>query len=113
MPHHVDVHVGAQLRALRILRGFTQVRLAEATGITFQQVQKYETGKNRISASRLYDFAKVLDSEVSSFFAGIDDGSSADEMFGRLDIEFARSFSEIPNPKIKQAIVRLIKDAVE
>ena len=67
-PNPVDVFVGQQLRAHRSLRGFTQEDLATQTGITFQQIQKYEAGKNRISASRLYQFAKILGTPISSFF---------------------------------------------
>jgi transcriptional regulator with XRE-family HTH domain len=67
-PNPVDVFVGQQLRAHRSLKGFTQEDLATQTGITFQQIQKYEAGKNRISASRLYQFAQILSTPISSFF---------------------------------------------
>jgi transcriptional regulator with XRE-family HTH domain len=69
-PNPVDVHVGEQVTARRRLLGVTQEQLAEATGITFQQIQKYEKGRNRISASRLFQFARVLDAPVSFFFEG-------------------------------------------
>lgn len=67
-PDPVDIAVGKRLRALRRLRGLTQDRLARAAGVRFQQVQKYETGANRISASRLVRFANALDLPVSTFF---------------------------------------------
>lgn len=70
--HLVDIHVGKRLRHQRWVLGVTQGELAEALGIRFQQVQKYESGSNRVSASRLWDIAKVLDVPVSFFFEGLD-----------------------------------------
>ncbi len=67
-PHPVDVHVGARVRMRRTLLGMTQTDLGDAVGLTFQQVQKYERGTNRISASRLYDLARVLDVSIEHFF---------------------------------------------
>ncbi len=68
IPNPVDVHVGARVRMRRSLLGMTQTSLGEAIGLTFQQVQKYEKGTNRISSSRLYDLARTLDVPVESFF---------------------------------------------
>ncbi len=64
----IDVHVGARLRARRTLVGLSQTALGDAMGLTFQQVQKYESGSNRISASRLYDVSKLLDIDIGYFF---------------------------------------------
>ncbi len=69
-PNPVDVFVGQKLKNRRNLIGITQENLAEAAGITFQQVQKYEKGRNRLSASRLFQFARVLDVPISYFFEG-------------------------------------------
>jgi transcriptional regulator with XRE-family HTH domain len=69
-PNPVDVFVGQRLKTRRNLIGITQENLAEAAGITFQQVQKYEKGRNRLSASRLFQFARVLDVPISYFFDG-------------------------------------------
>jgi len=66
--HNVDVHVGARMRQRRTLLGMSQTKLGDAVGLTFQQIQKYERGSNRIGSSRLYEFAKVLDVPVSHFF---------------------------------------------
>ena len=66
----LDVYVGTRLKHFRILKGMTQEALGEAEGITFQQVQKYENGTNRIAASRLYSFAKILNIKADDFFAG-------------------------------------------
>ncbi len=68
IPNPVDVHVGARVRMRRTLLGMTQTTLGEAIGLTFQQMQKYEKGTNRISSSRLYDLARTLDVPVESFF---------------------------------------------
>ena len=72
MAHPVVVHVGKRIRHRRWLVGVTQQQLAEKVGIKFQQIQKYETGANRVSASRLWDIAESLDVDVSFFFSGID-----------------------------------------
>jgi len=72
MPHPVDVHVGKRIRHRRWLVGVTQQQLAEKVGIKFQQIQKYETGANRVSASRLWDIAESLEVDVSIFFAGME-----------------------------------------
>ena len=66
--HLVDVHVGARMRQRRTLLGMSQTKLGDAVGLTFQQIQNYERGSNRIVSSRLYAFAKVLDVPVSYFF---------------------------------------------
>lgn len=75
-PDPIDVHVGSRLRARRILLGLSQEKLAEGLGITFQQVQKYERGSNRISASRLYNTAKLLAVPVAYFFEGAETDDS-------------------------------------
>src|SRR5579862_3410669 len=72
-PNPVDVHVGSRVRLRRTLLGMSQEKLGDAIGLTFQQVQKYERGANRIGASRLYDLARVLDVPVSYFFEELGD----------------------------------------
>ena len=69
-PHPVDLHVGRRLKLRRSLKGMSQERLGELLGLTFQQVQKYERGANRIGSSRLFEIAKVLDAPIEWFFAG-------------------------------------------
>jgi transcriptional regulator with XRE-family HTH domain len=71
MAHRVDVHVGARIRQRRFLLGMTQQSLAANIGVTFQQLQKYEMGANRVSASRLWDIARLLEVPVSFFFEGL------------------------------------------
>ena len=72
MKHPVDVHVGKRIRHRRWMVGMTQQQLAERVGIKFQQIQKYETGMNRVSASRLWDISEALSVPVSYFFEGMD-----------------------------------------
>lgn len=72
MSHPVDIHVGNRLRELRVLRGLTQTDIAKGLNISFQQVQKYELGRNRISASRIYDIAGILNVPPSFFFEKLD-----------------------------------------
>src|SRR5215470_6564813 len=73
-PNPIDIHVGSRVRLRRTLLGMSQERLGEAIGLTFQQVQKYERGANRVGASRLYDLSRVLDVSVSYFFDEIAPG---------------------------------------
>lgn len=86
MKHHVDINVGQRVRRRRWMLGMTQQQLGEAVGIKFQQIQKYETGMNRVSASRLYDIATALDVPVSFFFEGISAGEE-DEAVNGTDVK--------------------------
>lgn len=117
-PNPVDVHVGRQLRRLRKARGLTQDRLAEAIGVTFQQVQKYERGANRISASKLFEAGKVLDASPSAFFEGLLDRSApvpaAPDPVLRLGEAaegevLASAFLKIECPATRSALVHLAR----
>ena len=79
MKHHVDVHVGQRIRRRRWMVGMTQQQLGEAVGIKFQQIQKYETGMNRVSASRLYEISKALDVPVAFFFEAVDEPANEND----------------------------------
>lgn len=106
MKHPVDVHVGKRVRHRRWMVGMTQQQLAGKVGIKFQQIQKYETGMNRISASRLWDIAEALDVQVSFFFEGIDaqvdangpdkTGIPGDILADKEALELIRSYYQIP-----------------
>ena len=106
MKHPVDVHVGKRVRHRRWMVGMTQQQLAGKVGIKFQQIQKYETGMNRISASRLWDIAEALDVPVSFFFEGLDeqadssamdkDGIPSDILADKEALELVRSYYLIP-----------------
>ncbi len=102
MKHPVDVHVGQRVRQRRWMLGMTQQQLAESVGIKFQQIQKYETGMNRISASRLWDIAEALDVAVSFFFEGlhgeeaVNGDATPDLTVDREAMELVRSYYSIP-----------------
>jgi transcriptional regulator with XRE-family HTH domain len=130
-PSPIDVHVGARIRLRRTLLGMSQERLGEALGLTFQQVQKYERGVNRVGASRLFDLSRVLDVPISFFFDDMPDSLSnayggqsgrrsaafADhgEGFGddtlnrRETLELVRAYYRITDPAIRKRVFDLIK----
>jgi transcriptional regulator with XRE-family HTH domain len=120
----IDRHVGMRLRVQRMVRGLSQTELGEAVGVTFQQIQKYERGKNRVSASRLQQIADVLKVAPDFFFeetrtkkAG-DSGPSEtiliDEFISsREGIALAKAFSKISNQKMRRTIVSLIEQLAE
>lgn len=132
MPSHpVDVHVGRRFRQRRSLLGLSQTAVANAAGLTFQQIQKYERGSNRISASRLLEFAKVLDVPISYFFdempANILRGSPAsragkntreastpfelekDPLVKRETLEFVRAYYKIRETRVRKRIYDTVK----
>ncbi|MBR9651050.1 helix-turn-helix domain-containing protein [Thalassovita aquimarina] len=112
MSHPVDVHVGKKLKNLRVLRGLTQTDVAKGLNISFQQVQKYELGRNRISASKLFEISNILNVPPSYFFEGLD--QTADENTPVIDEETARIasvFSKIKDERLK-AQIRSFVDAV-
>ena len=100
MSHPVDVHVGQRVRQRRWMIGMTQQQLAAKVGIKFQQIQKYETGANRISASRLWDIADALEVPVSFFFEGLDHAAgmapAADMMADKEALDLVRAYYAIP-----------------
>lgn len=120
MPHPVDVHVGKRVRHRRWLVGMTQQQLAESVGIKFQQIQKYETGANRVSASRLWDIAASLDVDISFFFEGIEDGNkqssgetgTADILGDKEALDLVRSYYAIPENQRRRLfdLARVLSD---
>lgn len=121
MKHPVDVHVGKRVRHRRWMVGMTQQQLAEKVGIKFQQIQKYETGMNRVSASRLWDISEALSVSVSFFFDGLQasvaaEGGSAlpeDIMSDREALELVRSYYAIPENQRRRLfeLARVLSDA--
>ncbi|MFN3144017.1 MAG: helix-turn-helix domain-containing protein [Paracoccaceae bacterium] len=123
MKHPVDVHVGQRVRQRRWMVGMTQQQLAEKVGIKFQQIQKYETGMNRISASRLWDIAHALEVPISFFFEGLESeqGASAAEggkvpgdiMGDREALELVRSYYSIPETQRRRLfdLARVLSEA--
>ena len=121
MAHPVDVHVGKRVRHRRWLIGMTQQQLAEAVGIKFQQIQKYETGANRVSASRLWGIAEALDVPVSFFFEGLEDEAKsvddksaipADLMGDKEALDLVRSYFAIPENQRRRLfeLARVLSD---
>jgi transcriptional regulator with XRE-family HTH domain len=128
-PNPIDVHVGARLRLRRMSFGMSQEKLGDAIGLTFQQVQKYERGDNRVSASRLYDLGRVLDVPVSFFFDDLNPetaaaargepsesggessppGNEPDPMMRRETLELVRTYYGIPNPQIRHRLLDVAK----
>ncbi len=122
MAHPVDVHVGKRIRHRRWLIGLTQQQLAEQVGIKFQQIQKYETGANRVSASRLWDIADTLDVSVSFFFEGLQEEDKAasdkvavpeDLMGDKEALDLVRSYYAIPENQRRRLfeLARVLSDA--
>lgn len=109
----IDHLVGERIRQRRILLGFTQDQLGEALGISYQQVQKYETGANRVSAGRLFQIACTLQTDVGSFFAGMaseDAGLDDRELASpRHVIELVRGFSRIEEDRLRMAVLTLVR----
>jgi transcriptional regulator with XRE-family HTH domain len=122
-PDPVDVHVGSRLRLQRTILGLSQTDLAERVGLTFQAIQKYERGDIRISASRLYELAKVLGVAVASFFEGLPDSARQDPTVampghedeegvgGRASLELVRTFSAVKDPELRKVVVQLLRRA--
>lgn len=119
-PHPVDIHVGSRVRQRRTLLGMSQEKLGDALGLTFQQVQKYERGANRVGASRLHDISRILDVPVSYFFEELSGSAAAglaeepaaferDPMAKRETLELVRAYYRITDPKVRKRIFELTK----
>lgn len=122
MKHPVDVHVGKRIRHRRWMNGVTQQQLAEQVGIKFQQIQKYETGMNRVSASRLWDIAHALTVPVSFFFEGMETGAAPKDASGNMPndvlsdkeaLELLRSYYAIPENQRRRLfdLARVLSEA--
>lgn len=107
MVNTVDARVGDRVRTRRLLAGLSQDAFAGYLGVTFQQVQKYEKGANRISASRLYRIAKILNVSVSYFFDENGSQSMPDDMT-REGLELIRAFSQIESASVRSHILSLL-----
>ncbi len=121
-PNQVDQHIGARMRLRRLTMNVSQERLAEMLGLTFQQVQKYEKGVNRVAASRLWDVARALDVPVSYFFEGLDGSADAHGMAENgsdtpvFDLiaspdgaQLAAAYSTIDSPRVRRGLLELMR----
>jgi transcriptional regulator with XRE-family HTH domain len=128
VPNPVDIHVGARVRLRRTLLGLSQEKLGDSVGLTFQQIQKYERGSNRIGASRLYEFSRILDVPVSFFFddmpdvlktregrmaVGLSDRGQEelerDPLVKRETLELVRAYYKIGSPRVRKRVFELAK----
>jgi transcriptional regulator with XRE-family HTH domain len=123
-PHPVDIHVGARVRLRRMLLGMSQDKLADALGLTFQQIQKYEKGVNRIGASRVFEISHILNVPIQYFFddfegargdsyAFSENGGGEDTFMQLLHspdgVQLCRHFAEIQDPKVRRRVLDLVK----
>jgi len=127
-PNPIDVHVGARLRMRRVLQGMSQEKLGEKLDLTFQQVQKYEKGANRVSASRLYQIGEILKVPVDFFFDGLPDPSMSDTVGGFSEsvseaplmdflgssegIQLNKAFAEIRGSEVRRKFIELVRAIV-
>ncbi len=118
MKHPVDAHVGKRIRHRRWMIGMTQQQLADKVGIKFQQIQKYETGMNRVSASRLWDISDALGVTIAFFFEGLSEGEqvahgAADMMADKEALELVRSYYAIPEAQRRRLfdLARVLSEA--
>ncbi len=116
MKHPVDAHVGKRIRHRRWMVGMTQQQLADRVGIKFQQIQKYETGMNRVSASRLFDIAREMEVPVAFFFDGLETADSArqaaDLLGDKEALELIRAYYSIPEAQRRRLfdLARVLSD---
>lgn len=127
IPNPIDRHVGSRIRMRRMLSGVSQEKLGEALGLTFQQIQKYEKGANRVSASRLQQIAKVLEVPVAFFFDGAPSGEAPEAGFSDMSattyvsdflsssegVQLTKAFIRIKNPRVRRRIVDLVESLGE
>ncbi|WP_082085609.1 helix-turn-helix domain-containing protein [Magnetospira sp. QH-2] len=128
VPNPIDIHVGSRVRLRRTLMGMSQEKLGEAVGLTFQQIQKYERGANRIGASRLFELSRILDVPVAFFFddmsedlktkrgmelLGFQDQAQAeieaDPMTRRETLELVRAYYKVGDPVVRRRLFELAK----
>ncbi len=124
----IDAYVGAQIKQRRTIVGMSQTELANRLGITFQQVQKYEKGANRVGSSRLYEISEILGVQIQSFFEGVEeviqaknskkaDKRTRDTTLGKFDefisspsgVDMIKAFVEIEDPSVRKQIAALVK----
>lgn len=126
-PNPIDVHVGSRMRLRRMILGISQDKLGQSLGLTFQQIQKYEKGVNRIGAGRLFDLAELLDVPIQFFFddygdmigapAGLAESDPGDAFMELLSspegVQLCRYFSSIKDQQVKKRVLDLVKSIAE
>lgn len=113
LARHIDELVGERIRQRRTILGLTQEQLAASLSISYQQVQKYETGSNRVSAGRLYEIANLLGVDINHFFDGLSGTERGTPLphggRNRSSIELVRNFMDISDPAVRAAVASLVK----
>lgn len=125
-PHPIDVHVGSRVKLRRMILGLSQEALGKSLGLTFQQIQKYEKGVNRIGASRMFEMAQLLDVPVQFFYEDVGGGRPADgfaetgageavmDLVNSPEgVQLCRYFSAIKDPEVKKRVLDLVKSIAE
>lgn len=130
-PHPVDIHVGKRVRMRRSLLGLSQEHLAKAVNVTFQQIQKYERGTNRVSAGRLYQFSKILDVPISYFYQEYgesdkakkaiyaladndqDDFLSEEVLYSREALDLLKTYYSLEDEKKRKELLKIIRSMVD
>lgn len=128
IPNPIDVHVGARVRLRRTMLGLSQEKLGESLGITFQQIQKYEKGSNRIGASRLQSLSNILKTPISFFFEdapssqqetinGMAEADSPNYVVDFLSssegLQLNKAFANIKDPKVRKKIIELVRSLAD
>jgi transcriptional regulator with XRE-family HTH domain len=124
-PHPIDIHVGGRVRLRRTMLGMSQDKLADALGLTFQQIQKYEKGVNRIGASRVFEISRILGVAIQFFYddydavtgrsygfaeSGPDEGAAMMELLNTPEgVQLCKHFASITDPKIRKRVLELVK----
>ena len=113
----IDEHVGERIRQRRTVLGLTQEQLSQSLNISYQQLQKYETAANRVSAGRLFEIANKLDVDISFFFDGLKPGARDEPMphggRNRIALDLVKNFMDIQDPSIRSAVESLVKSLSE
>lgn len=113
----IDEHVGERIRQRRTLLGLTQEQLSQSLNISYQQLQKYETAANRVSAGRLFEIALKLDVDIGFFFDGLKPGGREEPMphggRNRIALDLVKNFMDIHDPSIRSAVASLVKSLSE
>lgn len=118
-PTSIDIHVGSRIRLRRVMLGLSQEKLSDGLGITFQQVQKYEKGTNRVGASRLQRLSELLDVHISYFFEGVPDAGNdrtldvtnalSQFMNSKECISLAKAYSAIEDVRVRRRVLELVQ----
>ena len=116
MPHPTDVHVGQRVRQARLAKKMSQGTMGRSLGVSFQQVQKYESGANRIGSSRLWDISTLLDTPVSFFFEGLKskpNAATGPPALTRRTLELAQRIDQLPSDEVRKSFLRLIEACIQ